>query len=220
MKIVAVIPIKSKSVRVKKKNFLKINNKPLYTILLQKLKKCKFDSIYVDSDSKEIEKYCKKNNLIFINRLPKLAKNNANGNDMLNYHQSIIKADIFFQLFVTSPLLKIKTINKCIDILKKNNKYDSIFTINKIYSWFWYKNKPVNYLPKVLPRSQDATPIVQETTGLYGIRSKVLKKIKCRIGNSPYMYQVGDDEVIDLDNKKDIEYLKYYVSKNPSCTKY
>ena len=35
MKIVAVIPIKSKSERVKNKNFKKVNGKPLYKFLLE-----------------------------------------------------------------------------------------------------------------------------------------------------------------------------------------
>lgn len=220
MKIVAIIPIKSKSERVRGKNFRKIKGKPLYRYLLDKLKKCDFDEIYVDTDSKKIAKYCMENKFKYIKRLSKLAKNNANGNDLLNYHQKIIKADCYFQLFVTSPLIKIRTINKCIHILKRNKKFDSVFTVNKIYSWFWFKNKPVNYNPKVLPRSQDAQPIVQETTGLYGIRSDVLKKTKCRIGKRPYMYQVDEEEIIDLDNKKDFEYLKFYVKKNPGSTKY
>ncbi len=220
MKIVAIVPIKKKSERVKGKNFKKINNVPLFSILLKKLKKCKFDEIYVDSDSLSVKKFCKKYKYNFIERKPRLAKNNSNGNDLLNYHRSIIKADIYYQLFVTSPLIKIKTINKCIDILKRNKNFDSVFTVNKIYSWFWFKNRPVNYNPKVLPRSQDAQPIVQETTGLYGIRSDVLKKTKCRIGKRPFMYQVSDEEMIDLDNKKDFEYLKFYVKKNPSSTKY
>ena len=61
MKIVAIIPIKSKSERVRGKNFRKIKGKPLYRYLLDKLKKCDFDEIYVDSDSKEIAKYCREN---------------------------------------------------------------------------------------------------------------------------------------------------------------
>ncbi len=220
MKIVAIIPIKSKSVRVKNKNFKKIGKKPLYKFLLEKIKKCNFDEVYVDSDSKVIKKYCKINNLKFIDRLPKLAKKTANGNDLLNYHQTIIKADCYFQLYITSPLTKVSTINKCIKIMRINKQYDSIFTVNKIYSWFWFKKKPVNYTPSVLPRSQDAEPIVQETTALYGIRSNSLKKTKCRIGLKPYMYQVAEEEIIDLDNEKDFNYLNYYVSKNPSSTKY
>ena len=54
-----------------------------------------------------------------INRLKSLSKNNANGNDLLNYHAKIIDADYYFQLFITAPLLKISTINECVEILKK-----------------------------------------------------------------------------------------------------
>ena len=108
MKIVAIIPIKSQSKRVKNKNFRIVGKKPLYKHLLDKLKKTDFNEIYIDSDSKEIEKYCNTMEYKFIKRLPKLAKDNANGNDLLNYHSKIIKADIYFQLFVTAPAFKSK----------------------------------------------------------------------------------------------------------------
>ena len=212
MKTVALVPIKSKSKRVKNKNFLKISGKPLYQYLLDKLSDCKFDEIYIDSDSKKIKKYSKKKGFKFIKRKPKLAKDNANGNDLLNYHSSIIEADIYFQLFITSPLLKVSSINKCISILKKKS-YDSIFTCKSVYTWYWFKNKPVNYKPKILPRSQDAVPVVYETTGLYGIKKNALKKNKCRIGKKPYFFEVSEEETIDLDNYKDFEYLKYYAKK-------
>ena len=210
-KIVAIVPIKAKSQRVKNKNFIKINKKPLYRYILDKLNKCDFDEVYIDSNSREVERYCKNRKFNFIKRLPKLAKKNANGNDLLNYHANKIYADIYFQIFVTAPLLKVSTINKCIKFLKKNRAYDSILTTKSIYNWFWFKNKPVNYNPKVLPRSQDAIPIVSETTGLYGIRRKALKRKKCRIGNKPFFFEVGDDEALDLDNYKDFDYLKFYV---------
>jgi len=211
MKTVVIVPIKSNSKRVKRKNFKKIYDKKLYRFILDKLKKTNFDDIYVDSDSEEIRKYCKKNNFKFIYRLPKLAKDNANGNDLLNYHAKIIKADLYFQIFVTSPLLKISTINKCIRILKTKSNYDSIFTVKKIYSWFWFKKKPINYSPKTLPRSQDAQPIIQESTGLYGISKKSLKKNKCRIGNNPYFFEVSQQEALDLDTQEDFDILKFYA---------
>ena len=214
MKIVVIVPIKSDSKRVPKKNFKKVNKKPLYTYVLSKLKKCNFDEIYVDSDSLEIRNYCKKRNYNFIQRKPKLALDTANGNDLLNYHSTIIQADIYFQIFITAPLLKVKTINKCIEIIKKTRKNDSILTSKSVNTWFWFKKKPVNYNPKVLPRSQDALPLVYETTGLYGIKRKALIKNRSRVGKNPYFYEVSDEEAIDLDNHKDFEYLEYYVKKN------
>ena len=183
MKVVCIVPIKENSVRVKGKNFRKINKLPLYEHLFKKLKKTTFDDIYIDSDSKIIEKASQKYEFKFIKRIPSLSKNSANGNDLLNYHARIIDdADYFFQIFITSPFLKIKTINECINILKRNKNIDSILTATKIYSWFWFNNKPVNYKPKVLPRSQNANPIIRETTALYGITKKSLLRHKCRIG--------------------------------------
>jgi len=211
MKTVAIIPIKKKSQRVPGKNFKKIRGKALYEYTLEKVKKCNFDEIYVDTDSKEIKNYCEAKKINIINRLRSLSKNTANGNDLINYHAKIVDADLYFQLFITSPLIKVSTINKCIEKLSKSKKYDSILTVNKIYSWFWFKNKPVNYKPEILPRSQDALPIIQESTGLYGIKKTSLLKKKSRIGFKPYFYEISDREFIDLDNDKDFEYLKYLL---------
>jgi len=211
MKIIAIIPIKSNSERVPEKNFRIINGKPLYRFLLDKMSSCNFDEVFVDTDSDEIKEYCNKNNLNIIDRLPSLARNDANGNDLLNYHASIIDADVYFQLFVTAPLLKVSTINQCINVMKSNEIYDSILTVEEIYSWFWFDNKPVNYEPAILPRSQDAKPIIKETTGLYGIRKDILNKNKCRIGEHPYFFSVQDDESIDLDCESDFIKLSNHL---------
>lgn len=207
MKIISVIPIKKNSERVPGKNLRKINNKSLYEITLEKMSKCNFDNVFVDTDSDEIKDYCMKHSIDIIDRLPELAKNTANGNDLLNYHASIIEADIYFQIFITSPLLSIKTINTCIDVMKNKPEFDSVLTVEEIYSWFWFDNAPVNYDPKVLPRSQDARPIIKETTGLYGIRKSSLLRKKCRIGDSPYFYKSPLNETIDLDTEIDFDNL-------------
>tara|TARA_E500000178_G_scaffold355478_1_gene428264 strand:+ start:1903 stop:2541 length:639 start_codon:yes stop_codon:yes gene_type:complete len=212
MKIIAIVPIKSKSIRVPGKNFKLVKGKPLYKFMLEKIIKCNFDKVYVDTDSDEIKNFCKKNKIEIINRLKSLSKNTANGNDLLNFHQKIVDADIYFQVFITSPLIKISTINNCIKFMKKTKKYDSILTCKSNYTWYWFEKKPVNYNPKILPRSQDAKPVVVETTALYGIKKQSLKKRRCRIGYKPYFYEVSDIECVDLDNKKDFEYLKYITS--------
>ena len=208
MKCIAFIPIKKNSTRVKKKNFKILGKKKLYQYFLDKIRKCNFDDVYVDSDSNEIKNYCKKVKIKFIERKKSLSKDTANGNDLLNYHNRLVKADLYFQLFVTAPLLSVKTINKCIKLLKNSKKHDSILTSHKIYSWFWFNDKPINYKPKILPRSQDAKPVIVETTGLYGIKYKALKELKCRIGKKPYFFNVDKKEALDLDTNDDFKILK------------
>jgi len=211
MKIVVIVPIKKNSKRVFNKNFREINGIPLYRYLLDKLKNSNFDEIFIDSDSDEIKEYSLKNNFSYIDRLPKLKNDNANGNHLLLHHQKIIDADFYFQLFVTAPLLKIQSINSCIKILKE---HDSILTCNSLYTWTWFKKKPINYNPKILPRSQDAEPIVIETTGLYGIKNDSLVKNQSRIGDNPYFFEVSAEESMDLDTEEDFDLLQYYIKKN------
>jgi len=212
LQIVCIVPIKENSKRVKGKNFKKLGKLPLFEHLFKKLLKTNFDEIYIDSDSTVVEKSSKKYGFKFIKRLKKLSKDNANGNDLLNYHSSIISADLFFQLFVTSPFLKIDTINQCIKKLKNSKHHDSILTATKIYSWFWFKNTAVNYNPKVLPRSQNAKPIIRETTALYGIKKEALKKIKCRIGNKPIFHYVDFIESLDIDESIDFKIVNSLIT--------
>jgi N-acylneuraminate cytidylyltransferase len=61
----------------------------------------------------------------------------------------------------------------------------------------------VNYDPQVLPRSQDAEPVIRETTGLYAIRREPLLRRKCRIGESPFFLPVDDIEALDIDSELD-----------------
>jgi len=217
VKTVAIIPIKEKSLRVPGKNFRIIGEKPLYKYIMDKLNSCNFDEIYIDSDSDEIEAYSKIKGYRFIHRDPELSKDTANGNDLLNHHVNIIQSDNYFQLFVTSPLLKVETVNACIEIMH-TGKYDSVLTSKSIYTWFWYNGRPVNYDPNILPRSQDAKPVVMETTGLYGIKRNALLANKSRIGKSPYFFEVTDAEAIDLDNEFDFKLLEFYVQNYISCS--
>lgn len=87
----------------------------------------------------------------------------------------------------------IKLANVFDDVYVDTNseEYDSCFTAIENHSFYWYANMPVNYRPGILPRSQDMLPVIEKTTGLYGISSDSLKKYKCRIGRKPYMHIVN-----------------------------
>ena len=212
MKVVAIIPIKEMSKRVKSKNFRSFCGEPLYRYFMKKLIDSPFDEIFIDTDSDEISEYATGMGWKVIKRVPELAADSANGNDLLVYEANMIDAEIYFQLFITAPLLKPQTVNKAYKIMTSKMEYDSLFTATEIYSWFWYNSKPVNYDPKVLPRSQDATPIIRETTGLYAIRRDALLKNKCRIGENPYMLYVGEMEAMDIDTEQDFRVAEIIFS--------
>ena len=205
-KVFCFIPIKSRSERVVGKNLRLLGDKPLYQYTLDTVHQTScFDEVYVDTDSPEVKNYAENKGFKIIDRIPELSENTANGNDLINYWASTYDADIYFQIFVTCPFTSVRTIEECVFLLTNGKKNDSVFTAVKQNGWFWYNGKAVNYDPKILPRSQDATMPLKETTGVYGIKKDALLRRKCRIGERPYVYYVDDVEAIDIDNEFDFK---------------
>jgi len=202
------IPIKARSTRVPGKNLRELNGKRLFEYIVDSVVESKvFSSVYVDTDCGEVVDYAKLKGCKIINRDPELATDSANGNDLLNYwYENYPNYDFYFQLFATSPFTKKQTIIDCVDILSKTIEYDSVFTAYEECGWYWFSKKPINYDPKVLPRSQDAKKVFSETTALYGITNNALQDMKCRIGKNPYFYFVDEIESVDIDSNFDFQF--------------
>lgn len=219
MSIACFIPIKSNSERVPGKNFRVLNGKKLYEYIIEhSLAAGIFNDIFIDTNSNEIKKFAENLGCKVIERRAELARNTANGNDLLNHHFELFpKYDYYFQLFATAPYLQPSSIKACADTLTGSSVYDSCFTAVKHQGFFWLNNTSINYRPCILPRSQDMLPMIEETTGLYGITRQALEKYRCRIGAKPYIHFVSKFEAVDINTEEDLkiaeqvgrEYWKY-----------
>jgi len=203
MKIVASIPIKARSVRVPSKNIRDLLGKPLCQYIMESALQAGLDDVYVNTDSSVVKDLALSLGCKVIDRPSWLAHDSANGNDLLLYDAGLVEADAYIQLFATAPLLRASSISTAAEILRNDTKCDSVLTVNTIHSWFWFDGKPVNYDPRHLPRSQDARPVVRETTGLYGIRREALIAEACRIGRHPRFMEVDSIEGSDIDTESD-----------------
>lgn len=211
MKIACFIPIKAYSERISGKNFRVLNGKKLYQYICEHaLEADIFDDIFVDTNSEEIAGYALKTGLSLIKRTPELALDSANGNDLLNHHMELFPDyDFYFQLFATAPYLQPETIRKCVKQLVNSQSADSIFTATANYSFYWLNKNPLNYQPAILPRSQDLEPVMEETTGLYGIAVDALHRYRCRVGCNPIIFQVGKFEAVDINTEEDFKVAEY-----------
>jgi N-acylneuraminate cytidylyltransferase len=145
-----------------------------------------------------------------IERKPELALNSANGNDLLNYHHELQpEYDYYFQLFATAPYLQSNTIRNCVNHLISSEEYDSCFTATENHGFYWLNQNPINYRPCILPRSQDMLPVVEESTGLYGISKEALLKYRCRIGRKPYIHVISKFEAVDINTEEDLKVAEY-----------
>ena len=211
MKTACFIPIKANSERVPGKNLRILNGKKLYEYICEHVKSADvFDDIFVDTNSEEVALYATSMGYKVIERKPDLAKNTANGNDLLVHHFEMFPDyDYYFQLFATAPYMQPSTIKACYNQLISSNEFDSCFTALENHSFYWLAGTPVNYRPEILPRSQDMLPVIEETTGLYGISKDSLRKYRCRIGRKPYMHFVSKFEAVDINTEEDFKVAEY-----------
>lgn len=215
MKIAAFIPIKQFSERVKGKNFRPICGTPLYkAIIIKALKSESFTTVFVDTDSEEIAEFAISEGAQHIQRREDLARNTANGNDLLVHHMNVQPDfDYYFQLFATAPMMKVSTIQKAVNGLLNSTEHDSVLTIIPHHGFFWRAGMPISYRPDLLPRSQDLISIDEETTGLYGIQASSLRRLNCRIGAKPLFIPVNKLEAVDLNTDEDFAFAEWLVEK-------
>ena len=151
-KILAIIPCRSGSKKLKNKNILKIENKHLIYYSIYLAKKCKFiDKIVVSTDSKKYRQIAKSYGAeVPFLRPKKISKDKSLDVDFFKHcvnwleKNSKYKPDLIVHLRPTSPLRKLSTLNKAIKIMLNNKKIDSLRSISpskeNIFK-VWYKKK-------------------------------------------------------------------------------
>ena len=82
---------------------------------------------------------------------------------------------------------------------------DSAFSAEKIQTFAWYKDKPINYDLNDVPRTQDLEPIWVETSAFFMFKKEIFIDYNRRIGFNPYIPEVSGIEAIDIDEKKDYD---------------
>lgn len=203
---IVIIPVKEYSERIPRKNFLLINGTPLYQIFPITLKQSgKFSDVVIDTDSATIQSWCHDNGIKVLNRVPELAYNTANGNSLLRYHVKCFPGyQFYWQAFVTSPFISVKTVQLLADMLYRRGTYDSVMTAKLLRGHFWdFHGKPF-YRTELMPRSQDVTPIYQEVCGLFGITAEAFEVSQTRFGHRPYLHALPAEECADIDWPSDI----------------
>ena len=173
LKIIAMIPARLNSKRIKKKNLRLINNKPLISYIIEVTKKLKlFDEIYLNSESKIFEKIAKQNNINFYLRDKKFSRDISTNDEFALDFIKNIKGDILIQLLPSSPLITLKEIEKFVLGMIKNN-YDTYISVDEKKIACIYKNKPINFKKlKKNPPSQTMEPVKAYSTVLMGWKYK------------------------------------------------
>ncbi len=207
MKVIAYLPARGSSERIENKNVRLLDGKPLFLHTLEKLTACSFiDQVYLDSESEAIFDLASETPCHFLKREASLASNATDGNALFRNEVQHADADIYIQILCTSPFIEKETIKKGIEILKKDDAYDSAVLIRKekLYTWDNRTLRP-EYDMEQIPNSFTLEDTIIETMGLYIVKRDAALKTGRRIGERPYLLEAKPIEAVDVNVPEDFE---------------
>lgn len=164
----------------------------------------RIDEIYVYCSDKDIIKYLPEG-ILFKQREKWLDGDLVKGYDIYKSFINEVEADVYILAHVTSPFIKSSSIeNALFHVL--SGGYDSAFSAERVQTFAWYQNRPINYLLDDIPRTQDIEPIWIETSAFFIFKKEIFTVHNRRIGFNPYIQEVSGIEAIDIDEKEDYDF--------------
>lgn len=214
MKIVALLPMKANSVRVKGKNFRDFCGKPLFRWILDTLLEVKeIDQVVINTDARQIlaeNGLVETDRIIIRDRKPEICGDHVSMNLVLADDVANVPADMYLMTHTTNPLMSADTIKKAIAAFaeaRAAGKADSLFTVDKVQTRFYRADaSPVNHDPDNLLPTQELEPWFEENSNLYIFTADSFAKTNARIGKQPMMYEGPYFESIDIDTPQDWDF--------------
>jgi len=216
MKVVAIIPVKAKSVRVASKNFKEfIDGKSLFDILFDKLLACDMiDAIYVSSDERSIGKFVTQKGCKFLLRDEEYCNNDTSWSDVISHVvDSVPESDDTTVMWchTTSPLFdRYDEAVKQYRSLIESGDANGLVTVSRLSEFIVTEKKmPLNYAWGVWhPYSQNLEKLYAVTGALFIANKKEMINNKYVISSNPYLFETTAFEAIDIDTHFDFELAK------------
>lgn len=210
--VTAFVPIKLQSQRVPGKNLRLLGNKPLFLWVLETLKKCSgVDRIIVYCSDEGIKSMLP-DQIELLLRPDYLDQDVTKGADIYDSFISCVDSEYYLLVHTTSPFIKSKTIDNAISKVKFGD-YDSSFPVKSIQNFCWYNEQPINYRVDDIPRTQDLTPVFEETSGYFLFSKSLWLDKKRRIGYKPYISKLNEIEAVDIDTEVQFAFAETLLQK-------
>ncbi len=243
MKIVALLPARLKSTRIKEKLLKKIDNIPLILHTAYRVKLCTLISrVIICTDSNKIKKLCEKNNFeVFMTK-----KKFLNGTERIASVADKVKADLIIDVHADEGILDPRNLTKLIEFHKKNKNFDIVVphkksldpkdknTVKLVFS----KNKKIIYFSRaVAPFPFRVKGSFFHHLDIISFKPSVLKKFKNL--NMSYLekiegiellraiennYSLGTFEILtttfSINTPKDLMLAKKLIKKDKYLKKY
>ncbi len=206
--VVALLPMRHDSERVKGKNYRPLAGRPLYHHIVETLLACpRICEVVIDTDSDLIAADAEDafERIRIIMRPDHIRGGDVDMNVVLRNDVAQVPADLYVQTHSTNPLLRVQTVTDAIDAyLANRDRHDSLFTVTALQTRLYRADGvAINHDPAVLLRTQDLPPVMEENSCLYVFTAQTLREHGTRIGATPLLFVIDREEAWDIDEEID-----------------
>lgn len=206
--MIAVIPAKYDSKRVKNKNIIPFyKNKSLLELKIKQLQSIDaIKEIYVNSESDKILDIVEKLGAKSIKRIAYYSKDYTPIEEVYKHIVNNIPGydyeGIIYTL-VTSPLIKNETYEDAIKLYEEDEK--NIVSFSLLRDYIWDDNGPINYEVDNQIRSQNLKPYYKMTSNFFIFNKYNVKYDGVLVKKNCYKYIVDYPECLDIDDMEDFK---------------
>lgn len=226
MNIIAVIPARAGSKGIPNKNIRLLNGKPLIYYSIKNALESKYiDEVIVTTDSKEVEIIAKQMGATVKWRDANLSKDDTTLDCVIYDACKNLNCEYVITMQPTSPTLSTKTLDNAIQY-SIENKLDTVISVINKPHLAWKINEEGKKVPSYEKRlNRQYLPPNYLETGAFVISKKCVVTESSRIGKSVDVYEISENEAIDIDTFADLKYCEdimqnqtvaFYVNGNTS----
>lgn len=211
VEVVAMIPAKGTSNRVKNKNARDFGGSSLFERKIRQLQQSALiKKIYVGSDSSEILERAER-----LGALPVWRGNDvcdesiASANQMIGDFVSKVEGDVGVWVHCTNPFIYASHYDEAIKrFLSSSYPYDSLVSVTRVQSHLWNSDGfPSNFNPfaERHPFASQLNPVFFQNGGLFIQSIENFKKNSYFYGVKPLLYEMDEFESLDVNTPREFE---------------
>lgn len=172
-KIIAMIPARMGSQRLKQKNLREIDGVPIITRAIRKCKEAGvFDEIYVNSEHPDFGAIARQEGVSFHLRPAELGSNTATSEQYIYEFLTGHECEYIIQVHSIAPLLTAEEV-KGFTTFFINSSYDILLSIVNEQIECAYRGEPVNFTYTEKTNSQDLDPVQRITWSITGWKRSI-----------------------------------------------
>ncbi len=208
--IVALIPVKGSSERIKNKNARPFHDTNLYELKLKHLKNVKgFSHVIISSEDNRMLEIAKSNGFDVHIRDPKYSTSTIPMSDVYSYIASEIKGEHIAWVNVTNPLAESSVYERAINEYNQMDaKYDCLLSVSEIQEYLFCQGKPVNFQPNPWQKSQDLKGVCAMSFVINILRREDMVRWGSCVGLNPYLFYLDRVTSTDVDFQENFNFCE------------